>query len=43
MVLIKERIGKMLEYLKDQIYPECADREVSYDQNRSEICRCGES
>ena len=22
MVLIKERIGKMLEYLKEQIYPE---------------------
>ena len=22
MVLLKERIGKMLEYLKDQIYPE---------------------
>ena len=39
MVLIKERIGKMLEYLKDQIYPES----VPYDQNRSEICRCGES
>ena len=22
MVLMKERIGKMLEYLKDQIYPD---------------------
>ena len=25
MVLMKERIGKMLEYLKDQIYPESVD------------------
>ena len=25
MILIKERIGKMLEYLKEQIYPETLD------------------
>lgn len=44
MVLIKERIGKMLEYLKDQIYPESVPiGKYRMIKIRSEICRCGES
>ena len=35
MVLIKERVGKLLEYLKDLIYPEQADI-TDYKMIRSE-------
>ena len=41
MVLIKERIGKMLEYLKDQIYPESVPigkyRMIKTDQRFADV------
>lgn len=41
MVLIKERIGKMLEYLKNQIYPESVPigkyRKIKTDQRFADV------